>query len=345
MARGRIISTQVASDQQLNNLSPEAERLYLRTLPHLDRDGLVTGHPMLLWAKVAPLRMELMDKCNALIQEWVQHGLVISYPGADGMPVLHFKGFRRHNANIPYTQEAPSIYPPPPGHVRGTYGLIPEDEEARFRLAACFDKRSDYRKELEGQKAPVTDADKVPTRSRPGCDKVEYQDHDHDQGQFQRNDPDDDHSLMTPSHVGYSNRRYVDLSAALAETPDDEIRVALEFEAERYGVTDTFTGWARTVAGWNREELIIALATMKSWEDDALLAKVKTRAGYLHGAVRSRTLPKLTHAQIADLPDDIADAMTLLDLPAAEQNDRYLALVEERTRHRAYDMARIQEEL
>ena len=53
MARGRLLSTDIASDPDLNRLSPDAERLYLRTIPHLDRDGLISGHPMLLWAAAA----------------------------------------------------------------------------------------------------------------------------------------------------------------------------------------------------------------------------------------------------------------------------------------------------
>ena len=56
MARGRMLSIDVAGDPHLNRLSLEAHLLYVQTIPHLDRDGLVSGHPLLLWAKrgIAP---------------------------------------------------------------------------------------------------------------------------------------------------------------------------------------------------------------------------------------------------------------------------------------------------
>lgn len=326
MARGRIISTQVASDQQLNNLSPEAERLYLRTLPHLDRDGLVTGHPMLLWAKVAPLRMELMDKCNALIQEWVQHGLVISYPGADGMPVLYFKGFRRHNANIPYPDEAPSQFPPPPGFVRGNYGLIPEDEEARFRLAALFDRRSSYRQELEKATFPVTGIDQVATSSRPHREKVEYKQQDQGQDQGQDQDQctgdDGDQTLISSSPtVGYSNnRRYVDLADLIAEFSDDELRIAVDAIAANFGIPQAFNGWARQVSTWSRADLTLVLANLKTWEDwtEEQFASIRSLPALLRAAVTSRTYPHLRRPQVDELANQIEDAIAMMSIPVEE---------------------------
>jgi hypothetical protein len=45
MARGRFLSESVATDARLNGLSVEAELVYLMTIPHLDRDGLIEGDP------------------------------------------------------------------------------------------------------------------------------------------------------------------------------------------------------------------------------------------------------------------------------------------------------------
>lgn len=341
MARGRIISTQVASDDSLNKLSPDAERLYLRTLPHLDRDGLITGHPMLLWAKVAPLRMELMDQTNALIQEWVQQGLVVRYPGADGQPVLHFKGFRRHNANIPYTDEAPSIYPPPPGWYRGKTGLIPEDEDACFRLAQQFDSRSSYRKELE---KALRGREEVATTSRGGREEVEYKHQDQVQDQDQCTDGDDQ-SLTTPHHVGYSNTpHYAKLAATFAETPDDELRLGIDAIAARYGLPDSFNGWTRAVAGWSRDELLLVLATLKTWEtwDNRQFDRINSLPAFLRAAVKSATWPKLNRSQIAALADDVDDAVSLASLPAAEAAAEFAARQEERNLASRYS---IQEDL
>lgn len=172
MARARMLSVDVAGDPELNQLSLEAAYFYLSTIPHLDRDGLITGHPVLLWAKVAPLRVQLMDKAKLLIDEWVQQGLVMRYRGADGS-VLFFKGFRYHNANMPYRKESPSKFPPPPGFIRSVEGLVPDDDDARFRLAERFDRRSAYRKAL--MDGLGVGRDEVATYSRRGQDEEQVE--------------------------------------------------------------------------------------------------------------------------------------------------------------------------
>ena len=322
MARGRIISIQVASDDSLNKLSPDAERLYLRTLPHLDRDGLITGHPMLLWAKVAPLRMELMDACNALVQEWVQQGLVMRYPGADGQPVLYFKGFRRHNANIPYTDEAPSIYPPPPGWYRGKTGLIPEDADACFRLASNFDPRSAYRKELE---KAMTGREQVATTSRPHREKVEYKQQD----QVQDQGIGGDVSTYTPTshHAGNSERGYAKLAALLAETPDDDLRIGIDAIAAKYLLEESFTGWTRALAGWSREDLLLVLAMLKTWDyqTDEQIQRMYNPPGVIKAALKAeyRSWPILAADALADLAADIEDAVELAPLPMLEAREQF----------------------
>ena len=200
MARGRIISTSVAGDAALNRLSTNATLLYLQTLPHLDRDGLVTGHPILLWALAAPLRTELMDCALSLIDEWVQQGLVIRYDGADG-PVLFFKGFRRHQANMPYAKEAPSRFPPPPGWYRTDAGMVPESPDLCRSIAEGFDPRSSYRKALET--ASRASRNEVATYS--GAGRAEDQDQVKDQDQVEVKDEDewknDDDVDVTPSSL------------------------------------------------------------------------------------------------------------------------------------------------
>ncbi len=201
MARGRIVSTEVTSDPELNRLSPDAERLYLRTLPHLDRDGLISGVPMLVWATAAPLRVELMDKAPALIDEWVTQSLVMRYDGADG-PVLFFKGFRRHQANLPYAKEAPSRFPPPPGWHRARNGMIPDDPDLCRALAEKFDPRSAYRKELERVASPSqAGRDQVESRSRPGRDEVQVEVEVQDEVQDEQFDDDDGEPFAPPLDV------------------------------------------------------------------------------------------------------------------------------------------------
>lgn len=122
MARGRMISVSVAIDRRLNALSLEAQLVFLMTIPHLDRDGLIAGDPPLLAGKVLPRRTELHAHVADLIQEWLDAkdengvGLVISYATADTQ-VLFFPGFAK-NQTFQYAREGASQFPPPPGYLR-----------------------------------------------------------------------------------------------------------------------------------------------------------------------------------------------------------------------------------
>ena len=122
MARGRMLNQTVATDKKLNSLSIEAELLYLKTIPHLDRDGLILGDPTLLWAKVCPRRPELMSKIDGLVNELISSELVVAYV-ADDEQILFFPGFSKNQANMRYEREPASTYPPPPGYRRTSKGL------------------------------------------------------------------------------------------------------------------------------------------------------------------------------------------------------------------------------
>ena len=94
MARGRMLSQTVATDRKLNELSVEAELLYIKAIPHLDRDGLIMGDSMLLWAQVCPRRSELMAKMDGIVEEWLSSGLVIAYDD-NGDIILFFPSHDR----------------------------------------------------------------------------------------------------------------------------------------------------------------------------------------------------------------------------------------------------------
>lgn len=124
MASGRFLSISISEDGKLSKLSVTAEYVYLKTIPHLDRDGLITGKPGLIYSRVCPTREELFGELQTIIEEWVQVGLVIRYMTDEG-PALFFRGFSKNN-NLPhYERERPSRFPAPPGYYRGEDGLYP----------------------------------------------------------------------------------------------------------------------------------------------------------------------------------------------------------------------------
>jgi hypothetical protein len=127
MPAGRFLSKTVANDKSLNRLSWQAQAVYMMAIPHLDRDGLITGEPLLLMAQVAPLRAaELMSSMADLIQEWIAAELVVLYHDPDnGQPVLFFPGFLNHQRlGANYAREMPSVFAPPPGYERTPKGLV-----------------------------------------------------------------------------------------------------------------------------------------------------------------------------------------------------------------------------
>lgn len=122
MARGRFLSTSIATDKRLNSLSVEAELVYLMTVPHLDRDGMILGDPLSLWGEVCRRRPHLMDSMESIIDEWLVCGLVLRFEGNDD-PILFFVGFSKNQNGMRYDREAPSEFPCPPGYVRTPTGL------------------------------------------------------------------------------------------------------------------------------------------------------------------------------------------------------------------------------
>ena len=319
MARARLVSVQIASDDNLNKLSPDAERLYLRTLPHLDRDGLITGHPMLLWAKVAPLRMELMDVCNALIQEWVQQGLVVRYPGADGQPVLYFKGFRRHNANIPYTDEAPSIYPPPPGWLRTKHGIMPEDKEACFQLASRFHPENKYRKTLLDY-AMSDDTSRSGLEGSSGT--LEQFEPRTEQNRSVENGgggvQDTPATHPRSGNGGEWGGAPTRLISALAEISDDELRMAADGLGSLFGLKEDYTNWTRTLAAASRAELLCIIAWCWKWSTGADKG-IESYAAVLAARKKALSFPdNLSSWQIHEIRDQVEEAVRLMSIPVEE---------------------------
>ena len=173
MARGRMLNATIAKDKPLNDLSIEAEYIYLKAIPHLDRDGLINGDPGLLWSDICPRRKELIPRMEELVNELIASGLVIAYHCVtDGDTVLFFRGFKKNQGGMRYDREAPSRFSPPPGYYRTANGLFPVD-------TADGGGQNDGGAPEECGQPPQVESeapDEVPTNS--GVSPAQYKDQD-----------------------------------------------------------------------------------------------------------------------------------------------------------------------
>jgi len=122
-----MINQSIAEDVEFNEMSIEAQLMFMRTLPFLDRDGLIGGSMLVVKGKVAPL-LELSLSLSTILQEWIDAGLVMIYQ--DGKkPILFFVSFAKNQAGMRYEREPASAYPAPPDYVRTTKGMIAPGED------------------------------------------------------------------------------------------------------------------------------------------------------------------------------------------------------------------------
>ena len=332
MARGRMLSTDVSSDPDAQSLSIASYALYLSTIPHLDRDGLIDAHPLKLVAIAAPMRYEFRDQAAALINEWVEIGLVIRYQVSSRQSVLFFKGFRRHQQGMEYKRESASRFPPPPGWTRTEEGLVPDDPELCFRIAEYFHVKSDYRRILLTVAAgDVPEEIPKPSRSvrEPSRSNREEFAPNRTETEQKLTNGGGDVSTYTPTshHVGNSERGYAKLAALLAETPDDDLRIGIDAIAAKYLLEESFTGWTRALAGWSREDLLLVLAMLKTWDyqTDEQIQRMYNPPGVIKAALKAeyRSWPILAADALADLAADIEDAVELAPLPTLEAREQF----------------------
>lgn len=112
VAEGRFVSKTIAQSEQLGRVSLEADYLFGRCIPHLDREGRMTGNPELVRAQACPLRPELTtEKVATLIAELATVELVIWYE-VGARQCLTFPGFDRHQKGLRKEREATSRIPP-----------------------------------------------------------------------------------------------------------------------------------------------------------------------------------------------------------------------------------------
>jgi len=123
-----MINQKIVEDIDFNEMSIDAQFLFMRTIPFLDRDGLVWGHPGLLSSKIVPLLPAFSAKVGPAIDEWIRAEFVTRY--MDGRtPVLHFRGFNKNQSLTHYDRESASTFAPPPGFNRTSKGLKPLSDD------------------------------------------------------------------------------------------------------------------------------------------------------------------------------------------------------------------------
>lgn len=229
MASGRFLSTSIAEDDRLSKLSLMAEFIYLKTIPHLDRDGMITGRPGLLYSRVCPAREELFGGLLALIDEWVVVGLVIRFYSDEG-PVLFFPGFLKNN-NLPhYSRERASRFPAPPGFIRTDSGLTPvtvhdldQDNIQESVLELVQDEVQESLQDFD----------------------LQEQEQDKDQDKDQELKDDDDTRARDPMHEAWFETYGAEMPPNL-EQPVAELVAECGEEAVAYGIVTSAKAKKRT---------------------------------------------------------------------------------------------------
>lgn len=141
MAKGRFLSITIAHDRRFNSLSAESALLFLMTIPHLDRDGMILyGDGPELWAQVCPRRPDLLLTISGLVQEWLRLSLVTLHETNDGY-ALRFEGFHKNQQGMRYEREGISrfgVAPTSPGvspdKLRSNSGVTPAQVQGQEQV-------------------------------------------------------------------------------------------------------------------------------------------------------------------------------------------------------------------
>ncbi len=112
MPDGRFVGKSISMNPELGSVSLEADYLFGRCIPHLDREGRMAGHPAQVKAIACPMRLEInVGLMPDLLRQLAGVGLVRWYE-VDGRPVLEFPGFTNHQRGARLDREAASRFPP-----------------------------------------------------------------------------------------------------------------------------------------------------------------------------------------------------------------------------------------
>lgn len=305
MAKGRLITQEMSTDPALNGMSIDAHYCYMLAFTHLDRDGLIDGHPVKLWATICPLRYDILDRMPHLVNQWLQSGHVIRYDIGQGGNVLFFKTFRRYNLRMKYDNEAASTFPPPPGWQRSKAGLIPDDQEERERMAEMFDERSIYRLTLLSHLT----CDLSRQESRVGRDKNRDKSRDlgRDQDQYKISDHGGGGDQIIHTHTTvYGNGGVQGGDDALGKFDRTSLEVTAWELGALLGFHTDWTNYRRDIAGYTKAELVELLKWIKRHCDDPTLSSgAQSLVATVRASIKKRTPVYLSGKQMNELIDAI----------------------------------------
>jgi len=114
MARGRFISKSIVDDMEFAELPTKTALFFLLTVPHLDAEGRIIGHPKQLKRMVAGLRKDLSVRDIEIALGVLQQGKFVIWYEIEGKKYLYFPAFEEHQPGLRKDREAPSTIPPPP---------------------------------------------------------------------------------------------------------------------------------------------------------------------------------------------------------------------------------------
>lgn len=138
MARGRMLNRSLAHSVQFSNLQNDTHRLlFVMAIPHLDRDGRMTGNPRAFRATACPMLDHVTDETvRAAFSDFERVKLVQFYTDDEGQEVASAPGFERQQQGMRYGREGPSRFGPDPNAPpkgksprggRGNSGAGPDD--------------------------------------------------------------------------------------------------------------------------------------------------------------------------------------------------------------------------
>lgn len=114
MSDGRFVSRSIVTDRKVHALRDYRSKfLFTTTIPHLDRDGRISGDPLEFLALVAPMDRSISeDDGLEVMEDFVRVGLAKRYVDERGQWVLWFPGFTKNQRGMRYDREAPSKFGP-----------------------------------------------------------------------------------------------------------------------------------------------------------------------------------------------------------------------------------------